>query len=192
MGAKERPGAGGAAAAARILDAAVDALVEHGAGALAMHDVASRAGVSKGLIHYHYHDKDALLADVVVRLGERIAARERAALARSVAASVVDDLRRWMESERSAGEWRALISLLQWPAGPVARAAREGLRERRVAAAGMMAHVFALLAVRPHIAPEQMGALVATAVCGLAVGPGDAEDRAAMDVLVLALLGTGE
>ena len=48
-------------APARILDAAIASLVSAGAGALAMHEVAERAGVSKGLIHYHFRDKDALL-----------------------------------------------------------------------------------------------------------------------------------
>ena len=54
-------------ARARILQAAQEELVRRGAGALAMHEVADRAGVSKGLIHYHYHDKDALLARVAAQ-----------------------------------------------------------------------------------------------------------------------------
>lgn len=180
-------------AAARILDAAVEALVRSGAGALAMHDVAARADVSKGLIHYHYRDKDALLTAAAARLGTRISVRERRALALSSSAAAVDDLRRWMETELEAGEWRALLSLVQWPAAAVAAAAREALDERRAMAALTISRFFELLGMRPRIAPELIGGLVVALVSGLAAAPVAGGDRrAAGDVLALALLGLAE
>ena len=187
-------GEGGAPdAAARILDAAVEALVRSGAVALAMHDVASRAGVSKGLIHYHYRDKDALLADAAARLSERISMRERRALALSSPAAAVDDLRRWMETELDAGEWRALLSLVQWPAAIVMSAARDALDERRTMAWHTMARLFELLGLRARIAPEQIAALFVAVVSGLAAAPDGAGDRRATgDAFVLALLGLAD
>jgi len=44
-------------AAERILRAAIRCIVTSGAAALTMHEVSEEAGVSKGLIHYHFHDK---------------------------------------------------------------------------------------------------------------------------------------
>ena len=49
------PATGGAAE--RILEAAARVLAERGAAGLSMQDVAQEAGVSKGLIHYHYRDR---------------------------------------------------------------------------------------------------------------------------------------
>jgi AcrR family transcriptional regulator len=180
-------------AAAAIREAAVDELVRTGAPALAMHEVAARASVSKGLIHYHYRDKDALLAAAAQRLGERIAEREDGALSRSTAATAVDDLRRWIAGEREAGEWRALLSLAQWDTGKVAAAARDALAERRVKAAATTTRLFALFGVRARIAPDQIGALLAAVMSGLAIAPPDDDGGgAAADVLALALLGLAE
>jgi AcrR family transcriptional regulator len=52
-------------AAERILRAAIRRIVASGAAALTMHEVSEEAGVSKGLIHYHFHDKETLLARMV-------------------------------------------------------------------------------------------------------------------------------
>ena len=46
----------------RILKAAATRLAISGASMLTMQEIAEEAGVSKGLIHYHFHDKDTLLA----------------------------------------------------------------------------------------------------------------------------------
>jgi AcrR family transcriptional regulator len=174
----------------RILRAAVAELVLHGAGALAMHEVADRAGVSKGLIHYHYHDKDAVLARAAERLGERIASRGRRALAASTPGSVVGDLREWMSVELRTGEWRALVSLGDWPAPAVQRAARQALAARRAMAGEMAASMFARLRIEPSITAAQAGDLLAALVSGLAVESRGADaTSSAFDVLVLALLG---
>lgn len=178
--------------AARILDAAAAELVRAGAGELAMHEVAARAGVSKGLIHYHYHDKDALLAGAAARLGERIAGRERALLARATAESVVEDLRAWIDGELDAGERRALLSLVRWPTGAVAGAAARAVAERREAAARIVARVTELLRYRPRVAAEHLGGLLAAAMHGMAIAPGEPAAGPSADVLILALLAMAE
>ncbi len=47
-----------------ILDAAESVFVERGFAATAMSEIASRAGVTKSLIHHHFGSKDALWQDV--------------------------------------------------------------------------------------------------------------------------------
>ena len=46
----------------RILQAAAACIVARGASQLSLQEVAQAADVSKGLIHYHFHDKETLLA----------------------------------------------------------------------------------------------------------------------------------
>ncbi len=180
-------------APARILQAAQEELVLRGAGALAMHDVADRAGVSKGLIHYHYQDKDALLARVAVRLGERIAERARGALATSTAPAAVDDLRRWVDAEIALGEWRGLLALAEWPAADVRSTAHGALGARRVAVSGLMGRLFSVLAVRPRIGRVAIAELAIALVSGLvAESSGNRASSMAIDAIVLALLGLSE
>jgi len=180
-------------APSRIVDAAIDALVRSGAMALAMHEVAGRAGVSKGLIHYHFRDKDALLEEAAVRIGARISERERAALRASTAATAVDDLREWMASELGAGEWRALLALAQWPNARVAGAAAAALSERRSVAGESASRLLVLLGLRPRVALEQMAEMLVATISGLAIiAPNPAAQRDACDVLLLAMLSMTE
>jgi len=173
-----------------ILDAAVASLAAQGAAALAMHDVAARAEVSKGLIHYHYRDKDALLAASAGRLAARIDHRARAALAGSTTERAMDDLARWIASEVAAGEWRALVALATWPAPAVSKAARQGIAEQQAGVTTMLARLFGLLGLEPRIALPQIAELVGAAVSGIAASAMDETGmRTATDVLALALIG---
>jgi AcrR family transcriptional regulator len=70
-----------------ILDAAREVMVERGIDAARVTDVAERAGVSHGLVHYYFPTKDDLVAATmryaagvgVQRLRKRVAARSTAA-----------------------------------------------------------------------------------------------------------------
>ncbi|MBM7415095.1 MULTISPECIES: TetR/AcrR family transcriptional regulator [Nocardiaceae] len=55
----------------RILDALETLLLDDGADKATLEAVASRAGVSKGGLLYHFPSKDAMMAALVRRLGER-------------------------------------------------------------------------------------------------------------------------
>src|SRR6476661_7614582 len=101
-------------AAERILRAAIRCIVTSGAAALTMHEVAEEAGVSKGLIHYHFHDKETLLARVVEWMTRNLVARERAALAESTPRHAIDDLWAWLSAELERGHVRVLMELTQW------------------------------------------------------------------------------
>lgn len=55
----------------RILDALETLLLDRGVSQVTLENVAAAAGVSKGGLLYHFKSKDALLAGLVRRLGER-------------------------------------------------------------------------------------------------------------------------
>ena len=55
----------------RILDALEEMLLDHGLSKVTLESVASNAGVSKGGLLYHFSTKDAMIAAMVRRLGER-------------------------------------------------------------------------------------------------------------------------
>ena len=69
--------AGGTARRAQLVGCAIDALVELGYARTSVAEVARRAGVSKGVVTYHFPSKEDLLGEVVVSLyrdaGEQIA-----------------------------------------------------------------------------------------------------------------------
>ncbi|MFC5996072.1 TetR/AcrR family transcriptional regulator [Pseudonocardia hispaniensis] len=64
----------------RILDALEQLLAGTGAAQISLESVAARAGVSKGGLLHHFRSKEALLAALVRRFGERADARLAAAL----------------------------------------------------------------------------------------------------------------
>lgn len=65
---------------AQLLDAAIRITEEHGLGALTIRAVAERAGVSLGVVHYCFVDKDELVNNVIGAANEDLAAATRAFL----------------------------------------------------------------------------------------------------------------
>jgi AcrR family transcriptional regulator len=179
----------------RILHAAAARLAISGASMLTMQEIADEAGVSKGLIHYHFHDKDTLLARLVIWMAEGLVRRERAALETSTPRTAIDDLWQWLEAELSRGHLRALVELAHWRSERVRAAAAEAMRLRRIASTTSVERLFALLALRPRVPPVLLGDVLVTFLDGLAsaaVAEGGADARAAFDVLWLALLELAE
>ncbi|MEV6770914.1 TetR/AcrR family transcriptional regulator [Nocardia sp. NPDC051030] len=64
----------------RILDALESLLLDKGMSQVTLENVAATAGVSKGGLLYHFKNKDALLAGLLRRVGERSDQQVRAAL----------------------------------------------------------------------------------------------------------------
>lgn len=179
----------------RILKAAATRLAVSGASMVTMQEIADEARVSKALIHYHFHDKDTLLARLAMWMAEGLVRREHAALATSPPQDAIDDLWRWLDAELGRGHVRALVELASWPSGRVRAATAEGMRLRRVASTTSVERLFALLALRPRVPSPLLGDVLVTFLDGLSSAPagGDGADaRAAFDVLWLALLGLAE
>jgi AcrR family transcriptional regulator len=62
----------------KILDAARQMLLEHGAGGTSTRSVAEQAGVPLSLVHYHFGGMQPLLGAVLERENEELLARQRA------------------------------------------------------------------------------------------------------------------
>lgn len=182
-------------AATRILHAAADLLAERGVARFNLQDVAESAAVSKGLIHYHYHDKDTLLTRLVEALGAEIATRRAAALAASTPATVIDDLWAWLRGELRRGHLRVLQELAREPGELVRAAVHAAHRLRHDSAEASLDRLFSLLDLRPRVPPPVLASAVVAFEEGLVLGgtidPAQ-EARAVFDVFWLGVLGLVE
>lgn len=65
----------------QILSAAFQALSEHGYDSVTLQTIADYAEVSKGVVHYYFDNKEAVLIELLGWLTGRISAKEQAAVA---------------------------------------------------------------------------------------------------------------
>ena len=180
------------AAAGRILEATSACIVQKGAADVSLQDVAEAAGVSKALIHYHFHDKGELLARLVEWLRAGLVARQSTALSGVSASAALDALWQWLSDELDRGDLRALLDLSLVQGEAVQAAVRATAAVRRQTAATVIAELFDALGLRPRVpAPLVADAFVAFAD-GLAldrvVEPAR-NARISFDVFWLAMLG---
>jgi len=189
------------AAPQRILDAAARRIASQGSATLALSEVAADAGVSKALIHYHFHDKDALLARVADHVVAELVAREQRALAEFATQHsplAVDALWRWLHGELRTGGIRVLLQLEDYGGPAVRAAARRAAALRREQAAITVERLFTILELRPRIAPPLLADVVVAFTDGLALDArAEREDeapsaRVAFDVFWLAMLSLAE
>jgi AcrR family transcriptional regulator len=160
-----------------------------------MQDIADEANVSKGLIHYHFRDRDALLARLIEWLAEDIMAREQAALDGCAPHEAIDALWRWIDGELARGEIRVLLELQQDPATEPALAARRVSRLRHAQAEATTTRLFAMLGLTPRVPGELMAGVAVAFLDGLAMETSlqpDREARISFDVFWLALLSLAE
>jgi AcrR family transcriptional regulator len=184
-----------AAAAERILEAAARVLAERGATGLSMQDVAQGAGVSKGLIHYHYRDKDALLARLAAWLADGIERRERSALDGAAPAQAIDALWEWLEGELARGDVRGLLELATLREGDAPHAARAAAHRRRITSATTVASLYAALSLHPRVPAPMLAEVFVAFVDGLALQGAvvpDLDPRVAFDTFWLTVLSLAE
>ena len=180
------------AAAGRILEATSACIIQKGAADVSLQDVAEAAGVSKALIHYHFHDKGELLARLVEWLHAGLVARQSTALSGVSASAALDALWQWLSDELERGDLRALLDLSLVQGDAVQAAVRSTASARRDAAATVTNELFDALGLRPRVpAPLIADAFVAF-VDGLAldrVVEPSRNARISFDVFWLAMLG---
>jgi TetR/AcrR family transcriptional regulator, regulator of biofilm formation and stress response len=179
----------------RIVDAGVRCIAREGVAGASMAAIALEAGVSKALLHYHYHDRSTLLAEIVERIGMRTIERERAAIDESGGMGGLDALWRWLDEELRRGELAALSELALVREGPVRRTTRSVASDRRRSAARTIERLFAELDLAPRVPAPLMADAAVAFIDGLAldVANGSArEPRVSYDIFWLALLGLGE
>lgn len=183
-------------AAQRIIESAAALLAREGPSRPSMQDLAEAAEVSKGLLHYHFTDRDALLARVADWVTAECTAREREATTELEAASALDAVWVWLTEELALGQRRLLLQLAA-DAGPALREAlARSAAARRAQGTATMRAVFVALGLRPRVGVGALGALFAALCDGVAAGAVDpvpgSEVRAALDAFWLAMLGLGE
>ena len=179
----------------RILYAAAARIVASGTANLSMQDVADAAGVSKGLIHYHFHDKETLLTRLIEWMTQESIDREAATLALSAPKTAVDDLWTWVAGEIDRGHLRVLNELAQERGPLISDAIRRSARVRREAAMVTVDRLFALLELRPRVPVQLLADVIVAFIDGLAIHASlapDANHRVAFDVLWLSLLSLAE
>ena len=159
--------------------------------------------MSKALIHYHFVDKEALLARLIEQLTRDMVAREREALKRFEHEHnplAVDALWGWLEGELERGSINVLLELDAYRGRAVEAAARKSAAARLAAAQETVERLFTILELRPRIEPALLAAVHVAFVDGLAIRSGlgrDAEralasPRVAFDVFWLAMLSLAE
>ena len=187
--ARARPSADG-----RILESARRLVQRGGAAQVSRGDVAAEAGVSKALIHYHFDDKDSLLAALVARVGDAVLARARLSdVERSP--KPLDAHWAWLERELREGDLRVLVSLSDCDSAATRAAARNVAGERLRLAARDVDAIFTALGLTPRMPPALVAETVLAFADGLAcrVALGVVPDaRGAFDVLWLSLLTLSE
>lgn len=178
-------------ASQRILRATAHVLRQSGAAKLSMQDVASAAGVSKGLIHYHFQDKDTLLVRVVDWITGELIGRERQALQRQSPQTVINSLWQWLDSELRYGHIQVLAELGYYQSGIVQQAVHASAVARRATAADTVESLFTILGLRPRVPVPLLADVTVAFVNGLVVQQmvlPEAEPRVAFDVFWLSLL----
>ena len=179
----------------RIVDAGARCIAREGVAGASMAAIAMEAGVSKALLHYHYHDRSRLLAEIVERIGMRTIERERVAIDESDSMGGLDALWQWLEGELHRGELAALAELALAREAPVRRATRATATERRRSAARTIERLFTELDLTPRVPAPLMADAAVAFIDGLAldVANGSArEPRVSYDIFWLALLGLTE
>jgi AcrR family transcriptional regulator len=179
----------------RILAAARGLIARGGAAEISMGDVAAEAGVSKALVHYHFHDKDTLLQALVEQVGQETLARARQAVESETSAHVLDNYWAWLDQEIGRGDLRVLISLAEYDSERVRSASRRIAEQFRNEVSGHTSRIFTHLGLTPRIPPAMIGDTVVTFVQGLSIVHAlhpERDARPAFDVLWLALLTLAE
>ena len=180
------------AATGRILEATSACIIQKGAADVSLQDVAEAAGVSKALIHYHFHDKGELLARLVEWLRAGLVARQATALTDVSASAALDALWQWLSDELERGDLRALLDLALVQGESVQAAVRITATARRDAAAAVTTQLFDALSLRPRVPSVLIADAFMAFVDGLAldrVVEPERNARISFDVFWLAMLG---
>src|SRR6188508_2833373 len=114
---------------ARILDAALDVFGERGIHAATLAEIASRAGLSLSGLHWHFKNKDELLAGIAESLPIAVTLMAEAMRAESADTDLESQLTRIVAvAQRFLAQRRALVRLIIFETGihpDVARLARQ-------------------------------------------------------------------
>lgn len=179
-------------ARARLIRAAIALGAARGVGALSLQAIATEAGVSKGLLLYHFPGKAALFDAMIGTLGADGAERLRAAAA---SADPMEAWRTLVGTEAAGGEAMLLAGLAR-DAETSATTVREAHTAREAAATLLTTAILGALGLEPRVPPALLGRLLLRQLDGLAAGVareglGTEVMAAELDAFALALLALG-
>ena len=186
----ERPRARGNAAE-RILVAAAETASALGAAQVSMQAVADAAGVSKALIHYHFRDRDELLARLADWITVELVQGEEVALDGAAPGAGLDALWTWLDEALESGRLRALVELGLERGEPVRQSVRRSRDARRAQATLTIERLFAAMGLQPRLPPPLVADVTVAFAEGLAAEVAlepDVNRRLRFDVYWLSVL----
>ena len=118
----------------QILDAASALFAERAYDAVSIEDIASAAGVTRGLVHHYFGGRNDVYIGLLDRLGAQREQRLRPPAGRSARARVADSVSRWLDwTEANRTIWLATIARGEDIADPQVRRVVSELVRRAVA-----------------------------------------------------------
>jgi len=181
-------------ARSRIIDAGSRCIAREGVSGASMAAIALEARVSKALLHYHYHDRATLLAEIVEQVGARVMKRERAAIDRA-GVSGLDALWSWLDDELRRGDLATIAALALSGEALVRQASRVVAEQRRRVATSTVERLFVQLGLTPRMPAALLAETSVAFIDGLVLdaASGSGRDpRVSFDIFWLGLLGLSE
>ncbi len=118
----------------QILDAAGALFAERGYDEVSIEDIASSAGVTRGLVHHYFGGRKEVYIALLERLGAQREERLRPPVGRSARARVADTVSRWLDwTEANRTIWLATIARGDDIADPEVRRVVADLVRRAIA-----------------------------------------------------------
>jgi AcrR family transcriptional regulator len=155
------------AAKARILDAALQVLMTDPGTAATIDHIAAAAGCAKGLVHYHFKTKDALLGEVASRLWAKRARAWREVMSRPEASEALDDAWKLLRAESEDGSLAASASLGLSHSIVAGRSVRDGRAELARALTDGLVELLEHMGRSAAVPPSEVAALLAALIDGL-------------------------
>ncbi len=152
-------------ARATILEAAERIL--RGGGLATIDQVAREANCAKGLVHYHYRTKSALLAAVAARLGQSRRARWGHTFASQAPDGAVRASWSLLVAENADGSLRAWLALLAHQDKATGRVVSLEMASFAEALTQWVSRWLAQLSLAPTVPIEEIGSLIASVVWGM-------------------------
>lgn len=157
-----------AEAKTRILEAAVQRAREGPVEGITIASIAKSADCAKGLVHYHFGTKDALLAAAAAAVWDRRREAWHDVMRRGTATDAVDRGWKTVSLEASEGRARAAVTLAA-RSDSIGRSAREAAANFRLAVTADLVHVLQRMDRTLTVPPEEAGQLFVAAINGLAM-----------------------
>jgi TetR/AcrR family transcriptional regulator, transcriptional repressor of bet genes len=184
-----------AQSSARLVEAALSLLCVEGVGGVSVQRVADAAGVSKGLVHYHFRDKDALLCACAEALVTDLIARDEVARRARTAATALESLWEAVASSLVDGRRRAFLALCAESPTGVREVLAALARDRQAAAGAVIATLEDVFGWSPRVPRATLAAAYVALVDGLALDAAirpTADQRRAFDAFWFVVLAEGD